>query len=113
MISKLSAGLKKFAVITFVLMGFMLSGHRPVCAGAPNDPVPNKGKQVPNALIADQGQAPTSTPPTNSQTSESRDSESQSQEEQNSGTAEKKPLKAFKPTEKIEADQAVDFPYDI
>jgi hypothetical protein len=113
MICALSAGLKKFAVITFVLMGFMLSGHRPVCAGAPNNQVPHKGKQVPNALIADQSQAPTSTPPTNSRTSDSRESESRTQETEAPTATEKKPLKDFQPTEKIEADQAVDFPYDI
>jgi hypothetical protein len=113
MIFKLSAGLKKFAVITFVLMGFVLSGHRPVCAGAPTDHVPNTGKQVPNAVIAGQSQTPASTAPPNSQASEGRESESQNQEGQNSGEAAKKPLKEFKPTEKIEADQAVDFPYDI
>jgi len=113
MISKLSAGFKKFAVITFVLTGFMLSGHRPVCAGATNDPVPNKGKQVPTALIAEQSQTPTSTPPTNSRPSDSRESESRAQETEAPAATEKKPLKEFKPTEKIEADQAVDFPYDI
>jgi hypothetical protein len=113
MISKLSAGFKKFAVISVVLMGFILSGHRPVCAGAPNDPVPNKGKQHPNALLADQSQTPTSTPPTNSRTSDSRESESRTQETEAPAATEKKPLKEFKPTEKIEADQAVDFPYDI
>jgi hypothetical protein len=113
MISKLSAGLKKFAVISFVLMGFMLSGHRSVCAGAPNNQMPNKGKQVPKALIAEQSQTPTSTPPTNSRTSDSRESESRTQETEAPAATEKKPLKDFQPSEKIEADQAVDFPYDI
>jgi hypothetical protein len=113
MIFKISTGFKKFTVITAILMGFVLMGSRPVCAGAPNDQVPNNGKQNPNAMIVGQSQTPASTPQTNSQASESRDSEPRSQEAQNSEATEKKPLKNFQPTEKIEADQAVDFPYDI
>jgi hypothetical protein len=34
-------------------------------------------------------------------------------ETQESTAAQKRPLKDFKPSEQIEADQAVDFPYDI
>ena len=113
MIFKIATGFKNFTVITAILMGFVLINGRPVCAGAPSDAVPDKGKQHPNAMLVGQSQTPASTPQKNSQASESRDSESRSQEAQNSGAAEKKPLKEFKPTEKIEADQAVDFPYDI
>ena len=94
-------------------MGFVLSDNRSVWAGASNNQVPDTENQVPKAVIAGQSQTPASTAQTNSQASEGRESESQNQEGQNSGAAEKKPLKEFKPTEKIEADQAVDFPYDI
>lgn len=113
MIFKLSKGFKKVTIITFVLMGFILSNNRPVCAVAPNDQAVSSRKQAPNGVIAGQSQTPASSPQTNSQASESRESESQSQQEQNSGTAAKKPLQEFKPTEQIEVDQAVDFPYDI
>jgi hypothetical protein len=113
MIFKISTGFKKFTVITAILMGFVLMDGRPVRAGAPNDPVPDKAKQHPNAVIVGQSQTPASTPQTNSRTSDSRESESRTQKTEAPAAAEKKPLKDFQPTEKIEADQAVDFPYDI
>ena len=113
MIFKISTGFKKFIIITVALLGLALVDNRPVCAGASNDRVPNAGNQNPNAMIVGQSQTRASAPETNSPTSESSESESQSQEEQNSGAAKEKPLKEFQPTEKIEADQAVDFPYDI
>jgi hypothetical protein len=114
MIFKVPTGFKKFAVITAVLMGFVLLDKWPVCgAGASNSAMPDKGKQASHAMIVGQSQTPTSTPATNSQTSESRESESRTQEAADSKAPAKKPLKDFQPTEKIEADQAVDFPYDI
>jgi len=110
---KISAGFKKFTIITAILMGFVLVDKWPVSAGAPNYRVPHKGNQLPNAMIVGQNQTRPSTPQANSRTPESRETESRTQETEGSAAAEKKPLKEFQPTEKIEADQAVDFPYDI
>jgi hypothetical protein len=113
MIFKISTGFKKFIIITVALLGLVLVDNRPACAGASNDRAPNEGNQRSNAMIVGQNETRTSTPETNSPTPESSESESQTQEEQNAAAAKKKPLKDFQPTEKIEADQAVDFPYDL
>ena len=113
MIFKISTGFKKLIIISVALLGLILIDNWPACAGASNDRVPNEGKQRPNAVIVGQSQAPASTPEKNPRTSESSESESQPQHGQNSEATEKKPLKDFHPSEKIEADQAVDFPYDI
>lgn len=113
MIFKISTGFKKFIIITVAILGLVLADNRPACAGASNDRAPNEGKQRSNAMIVGQSETRTSAPETNSPTSESSEPESRTQEEQNAAAAKKKPLKDFQPTEKIEADQAVDFPYDI
>jgi hypothetical protein len=110
---KLTTGFRKFIIISVALSGLVLIDNWPACAGASNDQVPNEGNQRSNAMIVGQSQTPASTPKTNSRTSESSESESQPQKGQNSAATEKKPLKDFQPSEKIEADQAVDFPYDI
>ena len=44
---------------------------------------------------------------------ESTESKSRTDEEKESTGIKERPLKDFKPSEKIEAEQAVDFPYDI
>ena len=113
MIFKISTGFKKLTIISVALLGLVLVDNGPACADASNARLPNEGNQRSNAMIVGQSQTRASAPETNSPTSESSESESQSQEEQNSGAAKEKPLKEFQPTEKIEADQAVDFPYDI
>jgi hypothetical protein len=115
MIFKISTGFKKFIIITVAILGLglVLVDNRPAGAGASNDRAPNEGKQRSNAMIVGQSETRTSAPETNSPTSESSEPESRTQEEQNAAAAKKKPLKDFQPTEKIEADQAVDFPYDI
>jgi hypothetical protein len=63
--------------------------------------------------VVAQSQTRVSAPETDPSTSESSESESQRPEEKDPAAAKKKPLEDFQPTEKIEADQAVDFPYDI
>ena len=110
---KISTGFKKFIVISVTLSGLILIDNRPACAGASNDGVPNERSQHSKVMIVGQSQAPVSTPETNERSSESSESESQPQKGHNSAATEKKPLKDFQPSEKIEADQAVDFPYDI
>lgn len=113
MIFKTPTGLKKFSLFAAAWMGLVLANSRPVGAGASDYPEPDTAKQRPSAIIVGQSQTGTSTPETDSRPSESAESESRAEEGQNSTAAEKKPLKDFQPTEKIEADQAVDFPYDI
>ena len=108
-----SRGFKKLIVVTAALIGLVLADNSPARAGAVNDRVLSEGKPRSNTVIVGQSQRETSAPQTNSRTSESSEPESQKQEAQDSKTTEKKPLKDFQPTERIEADQAVDFPYDI
>ena len=110
---KISTGFKEFIIISVALLGLVLVDNWPACADASNDRVPNEESQRQNAMVVGQSQTGASNPETNSRTSESSESESPTQEEQDSAAAKKKPLKDFQPTEKIEADQAVDFPYDI
>ena len=113
MIFKISTAFKKLIIISVALLGLILIDNWPACAGALNDRVPNEGKQRSNAMIVGQSQVPASTAEKNPRSSESGESESQPQQGQNSAVTEKKPLEDFHPSEKIEADQAVDFPYDI
>lgn len=49
----------------------------------------------------------------NEASSEKKEAESSSDENQKSSEVKKRPLKEFQPSERIEAEQAVDFPYDI
>lgn len=113
MIFKTSAGFKAFAIISIALISVVLAGNRPVCAGAADYPLPHVQSRRPDAIIVGQSQTPATPPQTNSRTSESSESESGTPEEQNSQAAEREALRDFRPTEKIKADQAVDFPYDI
>ena len=108
-----SRGFKKLIVITAALIGLVLADNSPAGAGAVNDRVLTEGKQRPNTAIVGQSQTGASAPQANSRTSENSEPESQTQAVKDSKTTESKPLKDFKPTERIEADQAVDFPYDI
>ncbi|MEJ2729384.1 MAG: hypothetical protein P8185_12895 [Deltaproteobacteria bacterium] len=64
------------------------------------------------AIIA-QNETQTATDEKNPPSTESKQPEIKTGEEQESTAAQKRPLKDFKPSEQIEADQAVDFPYDI
>ena len=102
MIFRISTRFGKLTMIMVAFLGLLLAGERIACADASNAGVPNGASQ-----------SEASSAETNSGTSESIESEPQRQEEQHPAATEKKPLKDFQPTEKIEADQAVDFPYDI
>ena len=113
MIFKIPTGLKKTIMITVALLGLLLVDNAPACAEASNERMPNEGSRRQNAVVDGQNQAGASIPETNSRTSEEIESESRPPEEPNSAGPKKKPIKDFQPTEKIEADQAVDFPYDI
>lgn len=100
-------------MIAVALTGIVFLDNRPVCAGAADYPLPHVQSRGPDAIIVGQSQTPAAPPQTNSRTSESSETESGTPEEQNSQAAKKEALKDFRPTEQIEADQAVDFPYDI
>lgn len=113
MISNISTGLKKFTILAVALLGLALAENWRVCAGASGNRVPPKEDQRLKTMIVAQGPTGVSAPEADSSTSESSEPEPQGQEERDPAAAKKKPLKDFQPTERIEADQAVDFPYDI
>jgi hypothetical protein len=66
-----------------------------------------------DALIVAQNEAQTATGEKSAPSTESREPETKAGEAQESTATPKKSLKNFKPSEQIEAEQAVDFPYDI
>ena len=108
-----SSGLKRFAFITLALagIGMVVDGIKPVDAidsilGVQNakTPIPVSVAQSDNQTTSPQGEA---------SSSESQPTESQAEEKKEPPAPPKKPLKKFRPSERIEAEQAVDFPYDI
>jgi hypothetical protein len=66
-----------------------------------------------DAPIVAQNETQTASDEKNPSPTESKQPEIKAGEAQESTAAKKRPLKDFKPSEQIEADQAVDFPYDI
>jgi hypothetical protein len=60
-----------------------------------------------------QSSTPTATPKKTETPAENQRSESQTEEKEKSTEPRAKKLKDFRPSEQIEAEQAVDFPYDI
>jgi hypothetical protein len=104
---------KTFVIITAALTGLVLAVNRPAGAGASNAAVLHDEKQPSQAMVAGQSPPRSATPETSPPGSESTPAESQTREKQNSAAAKEKPLEEFQPSEKIDADQGVDFPYDI
>ncbi len=64
----------------------------------------------PQVLLADKSGASSSTRPAEEKKGTAKAPET---DKGKSGKATRKPLKPFKPSEKIKVDQIVDFPYDI
>ena len=63
--------------------------------------------------IVAQNETQMATDEKNAPSTESTEPEIKNDKSQESTAAKKRPLKDFKPSEQIEAEQAVDFPYDI
>ncbi|MGD9410405.1 MAG: hypothetical protein PVJ54_01045 [Desulfobacterales bacterium] len=63
--------------------------------------------------IIAQNEIQTATDEKNAPSTESKEPEIKTGQGQDSTAAKKRPLEDFKPSEQIEAEQAVDFPYDI
>ena len=102
MIFKISTGLIKLTLIMVASLSLLLAGARPAGTDTSNAAMPNGASQ-----------SEVSSAETDSAIAEDNQSESQPKDEQQPAATQKKPIKDFQPTEKIEADQAVDFPYDI
>jgi len=94
---------KWLAIISVALLAFMAGTNGAARAAAPNqDPV-----------IVAQNETQTPKSDTNAPSSQGQESDTQTDKDKESTDATKKPLKDFQPSEQIEAEQAVDFPYDI
>lgn len=113
MASKILTGLKKLAIITIALLGSLAIENWTVRAGTSYQPLPVQKQSKQHPVVVAQNETQTTPQEKTVPSSESNASESQTQEKKKSAEAKKKPLKDFQPSERIEAEQAVDFPYDI
>jgi hypothetical protein len=100
---KTLAGIKRLAIIGAALLGFLVIVNWAARAGPSN----------PYTVIVAQSATQTATDEKNAAAPASKEPESKTDQKQESTGDKKKPLKDFHPSEKIEAEQAVDFPYDI
>jgi len=103
MVVKTLAGFKKLAIIGIVLLGFLVIAKWNARADTTNSY---------KATVA-QNETQPATDEKNAPSSTSKEPESKTDEKKESTGVAAKPLKDFQPSEKIEAEQAVDFPYDI
>ena len=103
MVVKTLAGLKRLAIIAFTMLGFLVIVKWDVQADSSN----------PYRVIVAQNETQTATNEKNTPSPKSKEPESKADERKESTSGEEKPLKDFQPSERIEAEQAVDFPYDI
>ena len=95
--------IKRLAIIGVALLGFIAGTHGIVRPDASNQ----------DTVIVAQNETPTTTPDTKAPSSQGKEPETKTGEKKESSDVTKKPLENFQPSEKIEAEQAVDFPYDI
>jgi hypothetical protein len=103
MVMKTLAGFKKPVIIVVALLGFLVVLKWDVRADTSNPyPVTVAQNETQTATDEKQTSSPGSTEP-----------EHKTDEEKESTGVKEKPLKDFQPSERIEAEQAVDFPYDI
>ena len=103
MVVKKFTGYKKLAIIGAALLGFAVVVKWDTRADTSNPyPITVAQNETPTATSEKKTPSPVNTKP-----------ESKTDEEKESSGVTKKPLKDFQPSEKIEAEQAVDFPYDI
>jgi len=110
---KIFTGLKKLAIIIVTILGFGVIANWAVPADPSYQPLPDQKQSKQQRMVVAQSETRTTTKEKTAPSSESSASESKTQEKKESAGTQEKPLKEFRPSERIEADQAVDFPYDI
>ena len=103
MVIKAMAGYKKLSIIGVVLVGFLVGLEWDARAESTN----------PYRVTVAQNETQSSTGENTAPARESKEPKSKADDEKKPTSIKKKPLKEFQPSEKIEAEQAVDFPYDI
>ena len=94
---------KRLAIVGVVLLGFLAIANWAAGTGSSNS----------YAVVVAQNETQTATDEKNAPSSQGKESETQTDEKKESTDATQKALKDFQPSEQIEAEQAVDFPYDI
>jgi hypothetical protein len=105
MVVKTFAGFQKLAIIGVALLGFLVVVKWDTRA--------DTSYPYPYTVTVAQNETQTATNEKKTPSPMSTEPESTTDEEKESSGVKKKPLKDFQPSEKIEAEQAVDFPYDI
>ena len=103
MVVKTLADFKRLTIIAFAILGFLVIAKWDVRADTSN----------PYRITVAQNETQTATNEKNASSPTSKEPESKADEKEESTSAKEKPLKDFQPSERIEAEQAVDFPYDI
>jgi hypothetical protein len=103
MVVKTLAGFKKLTVFSVALLGFLVVLNWDARADSSN----------PYRVTVAQNETQTATNEKNPSSPVSKEPESRTDEKKESTDVKEKPLKDFQPSERIEAEQAVDFPYDI
>ena len=106
-------GFKKPAIITVTILGLWVTASWAVPADLLYQSLPDQKRAKQHPAVIAQNETRTTPQEKTAPPSESSASESKTQEKKESEGAQQKPLKEFRPTERIEAEQAVDFPYDI
>ena len=110
---KIFTRFKKLTTTAITILCFLACVNWAVPAGtAYQPPLDQKRPKQPPVMVA-QNETRTTTGEKTAPNSEGSASESKTREQKESEEAREKPLKEFRPTERIEAEQAVDFPYDI
>ena len=104
---------KRQVFFVLVLLGFLVIANQTARADTPYQAPP--GWKQPNLyrVMVAQNETQTATNDKPAAPPESKEPAPKTDQKKDSGGVKKKPLKDFKPTERIEAEQAVDFPYDI
>ena len=105
MVVKTLAGFKRLTLIGVALLSFLIIIKW--------DAQADTSYPYPCTLIVAQNETTPATSEKNGSSPISKEPESETDEKKESAGVKEKPLKDFQPSEKIEAEQAVDFPYDI
>ena len=110
---KIYAGLKKLSIIIVAISGFGVSPNWAAAEGPSYQMLPDQKQSRQQRMLVAQSETRTTTEEKTAPSSEGSASEPKTEEKKESSGTQEKPLKEFRPSERIEAEQAVDFPYDI
>ena len=110
---KIYAWLKKLRIIIVAISGFGVIPNWTASAGLSYQMFSDQKQAQQHRMVVAQNETRTTTKEKTAPSSESSASEPKTQEKKESAEDQEKLLKDFRPSERIEAEQAVDFPYDI